>query len=56
MCDCNSDSELDNPICEAVGCFARAKDKIKVEAGAQKVISLLLCNDCISKFQETSRT
>lgn len=51
----NNDPELNNLICEAAGCFARATDKIKVKVGAQKVISLLLCNDCVSKFQDTSQ-
>ena len=46
------DLELNNAICEAVECYARATEKIEVRAGPQKVISLLLCNDCLSKFQE----
>ena len=48
----SSDAELYNVICEAVGCCAKATDKIEVRAGPQKVISLLLCTDCVSKFQE----
>ncbi len=47
--------ELNNVICEATGCFAGATEKIEVRAGPHKVISLLLCNDCISKFQEVTR-
>jgi hypothetical protein len=43
----NNDSEPNNLICEAAGCFAKATDKIRVEARPQKVISLLLCNDCV---------
>ena len=49
------DLELNNVICEATECFARATEKIEVRAGPQKVISLLLCNDCISKFQEVTQ-
>jgi hypothetical protein len=45
--------ELNNLICEAAECFARATDKIEVKAGPHKVSSLLLCNDCVSKFMET---
>ncbi len=45
-----------NEICDAVGCFARATEKIEVKAGPQKVIPLLLCNDCVSKFQEVAHT
>lgn len=51
MCNYNKNPEVNNLICEAVGCVARATDKIRVKAGAQKAISLLLCNECISKFQ-----
>jgi len=50
------DLELNNVICEAVGCCAKATDKIEVRAGNQKVISLLLCNHCVPKFQETTQT
>ena len=41
-------------ICEASGCFARATNKITVEVGPRGVISLLLCNNCVSKFQEAT--
>ncbi len=37
-------------VCQAVGCFARATDTIKVEAGNQRVISLLLCGECVPKI------
>ncbi|MGA7898590.1 MAG: hypothetical protein WCA39_06965 [Nitrososphaeraceae archaeon] len=50
----NNDLETNNSICEAAGCFARATNKIRVKAGAQKVISLLLCNGCVTKFQEST--
>ena len=43
-------------ICEASGCFAKATDKITVKVGTLGVISLLLCNDCVSKFQEVTQT
>ena len=52
----SNDAELYNVICEAVGCCAKATDKLEVKAGIQKVISLLLCNDCISKFEEVAHT
>ena len=50
----NNDQESYNLICEATGCFERATNKIIVKAGAQKVISLLLCNGCVTKFQEST--
>jgi hypothetical protein len=52
----NTDTELNNLICEAEGCSAKATNEIKAKAGPQKVISLLLCNDCVSKFQEVTHT
>lgn len=48
----NKNPEVYNSICEAVGCFARATNNIAVKVGTLGVISLFLCNDCISKFQE----
>lgn len=48
----NNDTELNSFICEAVGCSARATNTIEVKVGTLGIISLLLCNDCISKFQE----
>jgi hypothetical protein len=47
-----NNSEL-NIICEAAGCYAKATDKIKVRAGPLGVISLLVCSDCVTKFQES---
>jgi len=45
-----------NIICEASGCSAEATDKIAVKVGTLGVISLLLCNNCVSKFQEVRQT
>jgi hypothetical protein len=56
MSSYSNNAELYNIICEAVGCDAKATEKIEVKAGTQKVISLLLCNDCVSKFRETTQT
>ena len=55
MTNNNIDIELNNLICEAEGCSAKATNEIKAKAGPQKVISLLLCNDCVSKFQEVTQ-
>ena len=43
-------------ICEASGRFAKVTDKITVKVGTLGVISLLLCNDCVSKFSEVTQT
>lgn len=56
MSSYSNNPELYNVICEAVGCCAKATDKIEVRAGTQKVIFLLLCSDCISKFKDTTQT
>jgi hypothetical protein len=56
MSSYSNNAELYNVICEAVGCCAKATDKIEVKAGTQTVISLLLCTDCVAKFQETTQT
>ncbi len=41
-------------ICEASECYAKATDKVTVTVGTLGVISLALCNDCVSKFKETT--
>jgi len=48
----NINTGLYNVICEALGCFARATKNVEVRAGAQKVITLSVCNDCATKFEE----
>ena len=44
------DSEVNNDICEAVGCFAKATIGIALKVGQQEVIPLRLCKDCVNKF------
>lgn len=39
-------------ICEASGCTANATGKIAVKVGTLGVISVSVCSDCISMFQE----
>ena len=43
-------AEVNNGICEAVGCFAKATVQIEVSVGDKGTISLSLCNDCVRKF------
>jgi len=47
-----NDTNIDKNICEAMGCSASATDKIAVKVGTLGVISLLVCSDCIVKFQD----
>ena len=37
-------------ICEAVGCFAQATEKIEVKVGDKGTICLYLCGNCVCKF------
>jgi hypothetical protein len=37
--------------CEAVGCYSKATDRIIVEVGNLGAITLLLCSNCVTKFQ-----
>lgn len=50
----DNDSELGN-TCEAVGCFAKATARIAVKVGNLGAISLLLCSNCVTKFQEANQ-
>ena len=46
-----NNSELGN-TCEAAGCFAKATDRIAVKVGNMEAIPLLLCSNCVTKFQD----
>jgi hypothetical protein len=46
------DYQVNNTICEAVGCFKRATTKISVKVGQLGSISLDLCANCTEKFDE----
>jgi hypothetical protein len=46
------DTYINKNICEAAGCFAKATDKIALEGGTFGIISVLVCRNCIGKFQE----
>lgn len=43
-------SEDNNNICELVECFALATIAVKVKVGETGSITLLLCENCKSKF------
>ena len=45
-------TDINKNICEAVGCFAKATDKIALEGGTFGIISVLVCRNCIGKFQD----
>jgi hypothetical protein len=44
--------DVNNGICEAVGCFEKATNKINVKVGQQGIILLHLCKACVNKFRE----
>jgi hypothetical protein len=50
MNQCKIPQEVNNGICEAVGCFSPAEAQIKVKVGQLGNISLSLCNICVNKF------
>jgi hypothetical protein len=43
-------SDVNNGICEAVGCFTKAKFKVLINVGTTGKISLFLCENCRPKF------
>jgi hypothetical protein len=43
-------SDLNNGICEAIGCFAKAKFKVLINVETKGTISLFLCENCRPKF------
>jgi hypothetical protein len=47
-----TETDINNSICEAVGCTAKATDNIAVQGGKFGVISVLVCRNCIGKFRE----
>jgi hypothetical protein len=44
--------QLENEVCEAIDCNAKAVKKIEVNAGIYGKIPLLLCYNCVPKFNE----
>jgi hypothetical protein len=47
-----NDLDINKNICQAVGCFAKATDKIALKGGTFGIISVLVCRNCIGKFQD----
>lgn len=43
-------SDINNSLCEVVGCYSKADTNIAVHVGSQGTITLLLCNNCVPKF------
>jgi transposase-like protein len=44
--------EVNNGICEAVGCSNRATINLAVKVGSERTIQLYLCKDCVYKFEK----
>jgi hypothetical protein len=44
--------EVNNSICEAVGCSNKTTVELTVNVGRKRTIQLFLCKDCVSKFEE----
>jgi hypothetical protein len=47
--------EFGSQVCEATGCFEKATNNIVIKVGNLGAISLLLCSNCVPKFQEVER-
>jgi hypothetical protein len=47
-----NDIDINKNICQAVGCLAKATDKIALEGGTFGIISVFVCRNCIGKFQD----
>jgi hypothetical protein len=44
-------AELNNGIvCECIGCYAKATDKITLKIGSKGTITLFLCENCKPRF------
>jgi hypothetical protein len=48
----NSDSQINTDICEAAGCFSKATEEISVKVGNLGIMHLLLCKNCVNKFED----
>jgi len=44
--------QLENEVCEAIECNAKAVKTLKVNAGTYGQITLFLCSKCVKKFNE----
>jgi transposase-like protein len=49
-------SDVNNLICERVGCNLRANIEVKVMVGSKGRISLFLCKNCSARFNVDSKT
>ena len=44
--------EFGSQVCESIGCFKKATERIAIKVGNLGAISLLLCDGCVAKFQD----
>ena len=54
MTNNSNNSELNNPICEAVDCIQEATVEINVRISHNGTLTLNLCKKCVPWFQESS--
>lgn len=48
--------EFGSHVCEATGCFKKATERIAIKVGDLGAISLFVCSDCVTRFQEVKQT
>jgi hypothetical protein len=41
---------LSNIICEAVGCYSKAKIKLNLRVGRKGTLPVFVCESCVTKF------
>jgi hypothetical protein len=46
----SSEVNNDNTVCEALGCYSKAINKIAAKVGSKGTIFLFLCDNCKTKF------
>jgi hypothetical protein len=54
MTNNSNNFELNNLICEAVGCTQEATVEVNVRIGHNSTLTLNLCKTCVPQFQESS--
>jgi hypothetical protein len=47
----NSTETNNNIICEAIGCCAKATNRVAVKVGHEGTVALYLCDDCRPKLE-----
>ena len=58
-CRCDNQDAIisdSNNVCDAVNCFEKSEFEIEVKVGQQGTITLSLCKNCVSKFEDVDQS